>query len=537
MIRFSMHKTISFFILFSMYAKAADQGLVTGDVQTDDKLNRMLAIPEVKALYEGCSKNKTTNGKPGDISDCVWKQVSPNKTLKDQVLKAMKDPTPANQGKPVGSLPIAENFSTDPALKKLSDIIGKRLEEALYGTPDPKDPSKKADVDQKTFNNIYRTELSKTMVDAFMSYCLDTVNSAGGSDANFKTNRDNNINALKDNAKTFLENKKADGTPDENKWNNCIANIQSDCLKKSEPQKSRACLVTQYVEAARKNITVLNATDEFYKDSKTGIRAREQSNQERDLKSLAVLTTVTSKDIDDSYKTTTEEASKKIDECIASSTEEKCKQFLNTKKDANEAGLVEFALQKNADEENFKTKVDAIGNNQEELKKFLLERGYKKETVDKIDLSNPTAVIGIIKARYTNEKEALIKEMNSRITKKTTEEEGKAGGDANKNKLTEIKRELENRTKNMQDLMVFSNVVSGYLDVQVTGSKTPAERSTASMSTELSNNDYTKKIKENIESSGTKITNPDAITTSGTETSSLDVDGVLTPAGPKQTAP
>lgn len=528
MIRFKMHKTISFFILFSVCAYAADKGFVTGDVQTDEKLNKMLAIPEVKSFYEGCSKNKSAYPTPDKISECVWIQVQTNDSLKKKVLEIMKTPTAvADSGKPAGALPISENVATDPALQKLSDIIAKKLDEALFGTAASKDPNRIATVDQKKFNDIYRAELGKTMIDAFMSYCLETVGTKIQADTDFKSNRDQNIKDLKDNPVATL---------DAPKWAVCMGNVKNDCINSpanlEKIQQDRACLVTQYVEASRKNLTVLDATDISFKGMTGGIKEQNSVYQEQKIKTTA-LVTVTSKEIEEAYKDTTIAAEKDLKDCKDNGNEEKCKQFLNTKTDANTAGLVEFNLQKNVEEANFQEKVQAI--NKDNLKAFLLERGYKEDVIAKMNLDDIDAVKKAIKYRYSNEKEALIKEMNEKVSGKTSVDEGKTQAQNNISKLDKIQTELSTRTENMKNLVMFDNLVSGFLEGTVQGAKKNThDRNTASLVAELDNNDTTKEIKTKIESSGTKLSTPDG---EPEKNMTFDASNLLAPADNKQPTP
>lgn len=535
-----MYKTIGFYILLSMPLQAAsDKGLVNGDVQTNDKLNRMLAIPEVKSSYDKCIKNPVSNTDEAKISGCVWDSIKDNATLREKALKAMKDPVNNENGKVIGNSPISENFSTDPALQKLGDLITKKLDEALYGVADPKDPSKRADVDQKSFNKIYRAELNKTIIDAFMSYCLDTVTNTSGNtpvsvEADFKTRREQNIQDLKNKPIETLEPPKgldSNGKPLQSKWAVCMGSVKDHCINSPDRvkdfQKNRACLVTQYVESIRKNITILDTTDVAFDGMKGSLSdANSGTRHTLDLKTTT-LATVTSKEIETAYKDTTEAATKDLADC-KNGSEEKCQQFINTKKEDNKKGLVEFNLEKNIQEKEFSDKVDAI-KNKDDLKAFLLERGYKEEDVAKMKLDDYATIKGTISARYKNEKNALIEEMNAKVNGKTTLEDGKAKSQLNDTNLTKIQTELSSRTENMKNLVMFDNIVSGFLDGTVTGTgkKDVQGRNTASLAAELNNNDTNKDIKKVIEAAGTKT---DSTASEDESNRTFDTKELLSPA-------
>jgi hypothetical protein len=518
-------------ILFGRVPMAVS-GLVNGDVQIDEKTAKMLAIPAVKTIYDGCKKTAATN-----MPDCIWTQVQKDKELTKQVLDASRGGAVTTGSTSTATPMLKENFSTDPALQKLHEIIVTKLQEALYGAEASKDNStpQAMVVDHKKFSDFYRTELNKTMVDAFMSYCLDTVggNTPITDDKQFKANRDKNIANLKaKDATTYLEN----GT-----WNTCLAGVKGVCLDPTikDLRKDRACLVTQYVDAARKNLSVLDETDKFYDG--LGKSAAGAGFQPVVQKSDAIATTVTSKDIDTAFKDATESAKTQMADCLKSNDETKCREFLNTNTDKNKDGEIAFALQQNADAQIYADKVDKI-KTPEEMKKFLEEQGYKKEKIDAMDISNKATVDDIkkeITLRYKNEKDALIKEMNDRIEKKTAKSDGKIDAKTTDiGNLTTISNELATRTTDMSNLVMFTNVVSGYLDGTIgTGKDAKSGRNTASMAVELSAaSDYNKDVKTNLEAAGTKIALPPDGTT-GDKPLAFDLSNTLDPdAVAKKTA-
>lgn len=73
----------------------------------------------------------------------------------------------------------------------------------------------------------------------------------------------------------------------------------------------------------------------------------------------------------------------------------------------------------------------------------------------------------------------------------------------------------------MQNLVMFTNVVSGFLEgtlvdetgkpiEKAKGSSTGPDRSTAALSAELSGNDKNQDLKKKIEEGGTKVADPNA---------------------------
>jgi len=69
---------------------------------------------------------------------------------------------------------LGEDYMSDPAVLELSEIMRKKLEEALIGDKEfQKDKKTIAVVDHAKYIDLYRTELGKTIVNAFTSYCVE----------------------------------------------------------------------------------------------------------------------------------------------------------------------------------------------------------------------------------------------------------------------------------------------------------------------------------------------------------------------------
>jgi hypothetical protein len=154
-----------------------------------------------------------------------------------------------------------------------------------------------------------------------------------------------------------------------------------------------------------------------------------------------------------------------------------------------------------------------------------------------MDLTKRDSVIAGIKLRYSNEKEAVIAEMNKRIEAKTSETQGKVDGTST-SKLNAIKTELTARVDNMQNLVMFSNVVSGYITGTMTGNgakKDQQGRNIASLAIELNSNDANKKIKNTLEAGGSKIEIPADTASGSAANTSFDFAGAIAPAEDKST--
>jgi len=63
---------------------------------------------------------------------------------------------------------------SDPAVQALSKVFEKKLQEALLGDEAAqKDTKHVAIVDHAKFIELYKTELGKTVINAFTSYCME----------------------------------------------------------------------------------------------------------------------------------------------------------------------------------------------------------------------------------------------------------------------------------------------------------------------------------------------------------------------------
>jgi hypothetical protein len=509
----------------------------------DSTLQKLLTIKGVDTQYAACLKVSSIEEK--DIPKCIWDGIpgsSPGpladnikaEVKKSYELEGNKDASrsPASSTASGISLTakskqLTTDYMSDPAVIALADVFKAKLEEALLGdAAAQKDTKSVVSVDHSKFIELYKTELGKTIVSAFTSYCMEVDTSATfktvGNDCsdvdnnkipcdvflmplpkNRKDKIEANIASLKDSS--LKSSTKTVANPYSDKWSSCIASVSRVCYgdipNPGKPDdltaqialsKVRACTLMDYVKSARKNLIYANAQDDFYKDlakNNSGLadigNARAVQITDKNTKDAA--TTLTSKDIELSYEVKNKALEKEIAECVDNGkilNAEKCKKFINTdadekKKDFAEFGLRQFALGDEIDKK--------LGGNKDEVKKYLKEEGYTDDKIKAMLTSD--ADIATVKAeitkRYASERDALIATMADKIKKKTTDKEGlDASSSTDSSKLDEIRKDISSRSSELKQLVHFNNIVSSYLEIDSDGKKS---RNVASLYAEINN--------------------------------------------------
>lgn len=523
-------------------------------VTEDSTLKKLLSVPGVDLKYKDCQKRFPTSLE--EIPGCVWEEVSkdPDQRKKVQELYAQESKasatidspsrTPSSEattdqksvlssGLTSRKVNIGIDYKSDPATKVLSDFFGKKLEEVLRGSEQDRKDKKIMAIDQSKFVDLYKSELGKSIVNAFTSYCMDTPKSCRSKDAtekclfdedSAKTNRNKNIKELRETA-TFSSEEGAE-------WERCIRavpeicydeNIASSKDKDKVYSNTKACLIMDFVKASRKNIIAAEEQEKFYRDlqdkSAQGIAINAQNIKVIDEKDLASdkLTQLNSADISKDFKDsndkttsvskTLEATEKEAVECEKKlGNDENCKKFLSTNTEKNTEAITAFGIGRMAQEDDLKERL----NKDENVATYLKEEGYddgqikemlKKENIDDVKKK--------ITERFKNENAAIIKEMAERVANKTSTKDGTIDNNDD-SKMKGIREELASRNDDLKDLIHFNNIVSSYLtitpekkdDKDNKGKPGEASRNTASLHAEVGSMDAkeAKDLKARIDS-------------------------------------
>lgn len=542
------------------------------DEGSEETLKKLLTVKGVPEQYEKCQKTLSGDDKLEKMPGCIWGGLSEDTKKQVQLMyaqeqKASMGRSPASdQTKDSSYLTnksktIAEDYMSDPAVVELSKIMQNKLKEALLGDEKAQSDKKTvAIVDHAKFIELYQTELGKTIVNAFTSYCIEADFSKDLESSSLKNCKDKDGNQLpckliilskedekKDKIEKNIESLKTanlkTGTEDNpnsdsNKWTGCIGSVSNVCYTDSGDFKgkglaadqisrsvNRACTIMDYVKSARKNLIAAENQVKYYESLGSSVsmkveNRRAVANTEKN--SNDAVTTVTSKDIEISYKGKSEELENEMKKCFDNGEvkdQEECKKFISMDTDTKSKELAEFGIRQLALEDKIKEKL----TDKKEVEKYLIEEGYSKDKIDQIIASDSDLekVKQEISARYKSEREAIIASMAQKIKSQTTEENGKidtSTGSKDHEKLKKIKNELSERTGDLKNLVHFNNIVSSYLEIS---SKDKKSRNVASLFAELDGGDKsfdTKTIKENAEKAGLNADKKSVGTNLGVET-------------------
>lgn len=516
---------------------------VYGDVVVDESIKKLLEVKGVDSIFKEC---KSTINELKEMPDCIWKEVQKDPQMKKEVLaiysseiepkksqddkdleKASRAPaderTGSTEKKRKETLltsrekTVGLDFNSDPAVKALSDFYGKKLDEILKPSGEDAKANKIVSVDHKKFIELYQSELGRSIVNAFTSYCLDTSKDSCDNVCTISSDKDTREADRKANLASIsggninFDTNSADGK----RWTKCITDVPKVCYEKDsktgygEESIKRACLIMDYVKSARKNLLVVDEQMEYYQTLNNGTTIAQNLKMidPKKLSSDSVLE-ITSNDIDksakngpSSFKEENDKLLKEADACIKDNKiidSEVCKKFISLNKDTNENAVTEFGIRQFAQEDLLKEKLSA----DDKVLDYLKEEGYSDEQI-KTMASDKTKIQSVreeILHRYQREKEAIIADMAERIEKKTAKENGKI--EASDSKLDIIRNDLASRTDDLKNLIRFNNVVSSYLSL--TNDKKETSRNVASLlaETKTFSDKERKAIEEKISKSG-----------------------------------
>lgn len=527
---------------------------VSSGIVINDSLKKLMDIDGVEPIYSNCQKNFATESenRTEKVIDCLWKGVKADAKLKKTVqevyaqeLKGAKTTSEGRSPASASNVPltarttnIATDYESDPAVAALTDFYGKKLDAVLNPEVALTDEERKNNtilsVNHRQFIDLYKSELGKTIVSAFTSYCLDTdpaTNSCTDAQLEACTEKDKSncscqsftisdsaVDRMDHRKKNIEKIKIADlktGSGDAERWQKCILSVTKSCKKdvstiltQSETTK-RSCLVMDYVNSARKNIIVADEQITFYNDMAKDQTAQIAGNMKEitDLKKVSsdVLLEMSSTDVKTALEKPMKAKLKDLEGCYKDGTivnVAACKKYLNTNREENEVALAELGMRQIAQEAILE---EELGSDQK-VRDYLKEEGYsaneiKTMTADKEGIAE---VKDQILKRYANQKAAIIKEMADRIKEKTAVAEGTVTPKGDISKLDQVKAELESRSTDLQNLVYFNNVVSSYL--QIDDGKGKLTRNTASLFAEANTleKEQAKLIKDQIKSADLK---------------------------------
>ncbi|MBC7428932.1 MAG: hypothetical protein H7336_09995 [Bacteriovorax sp.] len=506
-----------------------DTPSMNGGIIVNNSLQKLMDIPGVKEIYESCKKRAdslTEKDRTDKIITCLWDDVKTKPDIKKKVEtayaeEAAKKPEDSSGGRNPASAPpkkadiiskkivATADYEKDPAVIALSKFYGDKLEQIL----DPDKALTKEEIksntilaiDHKKFIDLYKSELGKTIISAFTSYCIDTDPDTCEEEpfqCTINEKPEKRIDARKTNLESLAKASLEANSKDGKKWTRCITSVSKNCVTDKDKQNNpdsiidklsetvkRSCLIMDYVASARKNIMLVDGQQKFYEDLQkyktTDIVQNAKSIDAKRASTDAILD-MSSKDVKTSLEAPIKKEEADLETCYKDDVivnPEACKQFLSTDKNKNEMAIAELGMREMAQQGILETNLNASDKN---VAAYLKEEGYQQSDIDQMT-GDPSKLIKTkeeILDRYKNKKAAIVKEMADKINSKTSETEGKIEAN-DKDKMKNIKKELASRSADLIGLVKFNNIVSSYLVIDNGGGKENNSRNTASLYGEL----------------------------------------------------
>ena len=510
--------------LFAEEKKAASKMLVSS-VEENEDLRKLLKVPGVQEKYDEC---KNDNKSLKELPECIWGKLDAK--TKEAVQAAYKETISIKESEKTttkdltaNQTNIRMNFSAEQnkGYQKLSEIIGKKLHESLYG--EKPDPEKMVAIDHTKFHDIYKTELSKAIVDSMTNFCLKTdlyktIDTLPASDEcqkekciNIKPGKelDECLSKAKSSCLLFsfspdaetntTNNLKAmnEGSINESMVTACMGSIPAICNKSKEttssPSKVQACVVVENLKAIRKNLVLNEQLTKIYEETpgvnkSINMQIKNITGVSADKDDTMKTVTVTSADIEKAYREQDDILKREADDCEKNPQLAHCSKFLDTNKDEKEKAVIEYGLRQFAQSDELDKNLDT--KNKNVFKEYLEKLGYSKEKIEELlaDEKSLENVKKLIQDKFKSQKDSIIAELADRVKKTTTAQNG-SSTEQDSDRYKQIGVELANKTETLKNMVRFNNIASSYLTIKETG-RNPAnsgkeKANTASLKEEL----------------------------------------------------
>lgn len=482
--------------------------------KTMDALAKAMEIPGVKEVYTNCKQPGRSNS---DVSDCLWKNLDDGK--KEQVLQVIEQ---TKDGKKLDAR--YESVSTgglEGSQKKGFENLEKYLNEKLSAVLFEEVSGDKKFIQQKVagqevFYDLFKTQVGKNIISAFSSICLDAeyaTKTTTGPDGQPQTTISYTIDSDSTKRKAARDKNLQDAasfsSSSKQNYMECIKLTPTYCSCTVDPAtktcvdnmkdgytKMRACEVVNYIKAAKQNLIAIDKIKKGY-DELDMVETNDPSYFSGNEKGKTVddLTTVTSGEFvaESKFHEGSVADKEKIEECVKNKDlGEECSQFLE---EQDEDFIGEQMLRNKALAEKLKEDLKDDGN----LEKYLKDQGYSDEKIKEMMAGDIENLKAEITGRYELQKNQVIESLSKKLAAATNQNTNLSPEEVEQeklNRLTTIGHELSQKTENYAQLIHYSNVVAGYLDVQSSGQNggrdvaNDKQNNTYSISKELSNSAF-----------------------------------------------
>jgi len=499
-----------------------------GAIQGNEQADRLLKIPQVKAIYEKC----VADNQP--VETCLWNGVSADsstkKLVEDELDKMNSRDGVPNSDKAQYEARNLTNIRTnsvandpskrlaasdDSPQKKIEAYLFKKFTEAMYGK-DKND--KKFMMDHNVFYSLYQSQLGKNLISAISSYAMDSENVSGvclvGTDSDLPNIRKTNLEKLSQ--QTTVTGKNPDGTdkaPEESSaayghWGRCSTQIEALCtgstLYSSLPNpnnddphpmqaridesKKRSCAVYRYIKDTRqalKEMEQLSKKMEEKAQAGFNTNPTEQAIYQRE--KIDEMMAISSQELvqDSGMQEALTKRQEELKKCETEydANKEICDKYLSGKKEDTDKLKAEFALRSMVQNDKMEKDFDATNKDSDDnLRKYLQEEGRTKEQIDQIMAQTEDKLIklkGEIKAKFKSERDQLINGLKEKLSKTSIENKP----EDTQAHFAEIKKEFDARPDYLKQLVFFNNIVTGFIEVG--GSNGKSFKNTAALEHEL----------------------------------------------------
>ncbi len=522
-----------------------DPGAQGGIGAKEKDLEFILESSGVSNKFEACKENVGADKLNDKVSSCLWNptqaQIDLGLGLSGDEKEVVTNKVTDFGGKAEGSEDsgnlkfesidkgFLKQVNQEPSFLALQEHMRKKLEKTIYG-----EEKGLTIADHTTFHKLFKSQLTKNVIQAMSSYCLDADPSNDFLIEENKTKladqRKKNIDNLANSGVSTVAVDPSDPTKgteqrlgSEANFNECVGALKHICYatnsgksdynaisKDSKTKdiyknsKTRACNVVTYIKQLKQNIIAVNDIETKLEKIRTDAGASGngfQGNVVENLKKTYMvdqnesLTVMSSKEFveESGFKDAVDvenDAFKKCFEGNAVVDEQACKKYLSDKKEENEQLIAEADLRSRALEKKID---DSLAEDPEKgVRSYLLDQAFSEEEIEKLLASKkPAQLAQEIKDRYAAERKAYIDTLAEKIKGKTQDDPDLEKGD-NKARLTVIQEELSSKAKRYTELIHFTNIVAGYLKVSGKdgAGQDTSGRNTTSLAIELGDSAY-----------------------------------------------
>jgi uncharacterized protein YciI len=474
--------------------------------------NKISVEPVVQKYFTECNKDKDGNPVPlaeGQVLysttgsgqhkfvTCVVNNLTTNGEIDPLINKYVGKNTKESKHGAQEKFLLNYNFSEKrkPAIKALNKYLSKRLKEALYGEIQDEMTGQRARLVSHTiFYDLYKNQISQNILMSLSAYCIDA----------------NEDHLIKDDPRQDNLDRLSKFTDEgENvafgRFGDCIKNIKHVChgtdkyyheevkeddrtdiqnIATNDESRQRSCAVTTNIRGLRASLMKTIAIQERFKKiatesgptrsiaGATGDRDIYSEGAADDEKTVGELTSMTSTEygkIKHKDGKTLDERNQELalelkEKCQGNKEEDICKKYIDFKDDTEKLKelLNNYALKSSITIE----QISQLRDDEGKLVEFLEREGRTEEQIKELLENTPEEIVNNIKNQFELEKNQVIAALHSRIQEDEFDSPVNIAGqiDGAGKKISNTVTFLENDVKKYRQLLLYSNMVSGYLD-------------------------------------------------------------------------